>query len=558
MRLRQNFPCFVRLTLTAALVVASLSSAQAQGSDHYRMLHHLARARTDKGKIEGVYELDRTVRAFLGIPYAAPPVGKLRWKPPQPHRKWFVRSATTFGPHCIQFGAFPDMIFRDPGASEDCLTLNVWTPSGAKPGSLPVMVWIYGGGFATGGTSEARQDGEFLAKRNVVVVSMNYRLGMLGFLALRSLADESPQHAAGNYGLLDQAAALAWVRRNISGFGGDPNNITLFGESAGSFSVSAQMASPLSKDMLAQAIGESGAGFFSSGLPWDPLKSREVSDAALVKRYLGTDDLAALRKIPAETLANTAAFRNFDAFPPDIDGYFLPASLPSIYAAGEEAHIPLLAGWNADEVRGMVLFAAVPVTTISFTATAHQQFGVQADQFLVLYPAANDPQAVQSAGDFAGDRFIAYSTWRWLEAHVATGEAPTYRYRFDLPSPTDPHHHAGSGAFHSDDIEYVFGTLDSRAGTHWRPQDRALSDLMQQYWTNFARNGNPNAPDLPQWPTYQAQTDWQVMHLNSDSEAQPDAQRARYLFLDSVWGRSPSNSRGGPPGSNASNPPANK
>jgi para-nitrobenzyl esterase len=469
-------------------------------------------------------------------------VGKLRWRPPQPHRKWYVRPANAFGPHCIQFGAYPDMIFHDPGASEDCLTLNVWTPSGAKPGSLPVMVWIYGGGFTAGGTSEARQDGEYLARRNVVVVSMNYRLGMLGFLALRSLAEESPHHAAGDYGLLDQAAALAWVKRNISAFGGDPNNITLFGESAGSFSVSAQMASPISKDLLAQAIGESGAAFFSSGLPWGPLKSREISDAALVKKVLGTDDLAALRKIPAATLANTAAFRSVGAFPPDIDGYFLPASLPSLYAAGEEAHIPLLAGWNADEVRGMVLFAPVATTAASFTNTARQQFGANADKFLSLYPAGSDAQAVQSAGDFASDRFIAYSTWRWLEAHVATGEAPTYRYHFDLPSPTDQFHHPGSGAFHSDDIEYVFGTLDSRRGAHWRPEDRALSDLMQQYWTNFARNGNPNAPDLPDWPTYQASTDWQVMHLNSDSEAQPDAQRQRYLFLDSLWGKSPSGS----------------
>ncbi len=540
MRLLWRFPCSLRLALAAAMALAGFSSANAQSSGHYRMLNHAAWARTDKGKVEGFYELHRTVRAFLGIPYAAAPVGKLRWRPPQPHRKWYVRPAKAFGPHCIQFGAYRDMIFRDPGASEDCLTLNVWTPSGAKPGSLPVMVWIYGGGFTAGGTSEARQDGEYLARRNVVVVSMNYRLGMLGFLALRSLAEESPQHAAGDYGLLDQAAALAWVRHNISAFGGDPNNITLFGESAGSFSVSAQMASPLSKNLLAQAIGESGAAFFSSGLPWEPLQSREISDAALVKKALGTDDLAALRKIPASTLANPAAFRSVGAFPPDIDGYFLRASLPSLYAAGEEAHIPLLAGWNADEVRGMVLFAPVATTAASFTNTARRQFGAQADKFLSLYPARSDAQAVQSAGDFAGDRFIAYSTWRWLEAHVATGEAATYRYRFDLPSPTDKFHHPGSGAFHSDDIEYVFGTLDSRQGAHWRPEDRALSDLIQQYWTNFARNGNPNAPDLPDWPTYQAGSYWQVMHLNTDSEAQPDAQRRRYLFLDSEWGKSPS------------------
>ncbi len=541
-RLRRLFHYQAHLALAAVMAFACVASSSAWASGRLFFGKDPLQVRTDKGKVEGIFTLHRTVRAFLGIPYAAPPVGKLRWRPPQPARQWFYRSAKAFGPHCIQFGSYPDMIFHDPGASEDCLTLNVWTPKGAAPGSLPVMVWIYGGGFTTGGTSEARQDGEFLARRNVVVVSMNYRLGMLGFLALRSLAEESPNHAAGDYGLLDQAAALAWVHRNISAFGGDPNNITLFGESAGSFSVSAQMASPLAKNLLAQAIGESGAAFFSKGIPWEPLEIRESADAALVKKFLGTSDLAALRKIPAETLAKTPAFRNSQNFSPDIDGYFLPASVPSIYAAGEEAHIPLLAGWNADEVRGMVLFAPAPTTAASFTAMAQQQFGADAARFLSLYPAANDPQAVQSAGDFAGDRFIAYSTWRWLEAHVATGEAPTYRYRFDLPSPTDRFHHPGSGAFHSDDIEYVFGTLDSRQGAHWGPQDRALSDLMQQYWTNFARNGNPNAPGLPDWPTYKAQNDWQVMHLNADSEAKPDAQRERYLFLDSLWGKSTSSS----------------
>ena len=522
---------FSRLLPTAFIALA-IFTCGAYASDPLKV-------HTDKGKVEGVYTADSKVRAFKGIPYAAPPVGNLRWQAPQPAAKWSgTLSARDFGHHCLQFGPFGDMVFHDPGASEDCITLNIWSPTNARPGSLPVMVWIYGGGFTAGSTSEARQDGQFLAHRNVVIVSMNYRLGMLGFLALPELAAESPNHASGNYGLLDQAAAVAWVHRNITAFGGDPHNITLFGESAGSFAVSALMASPLTKNFLAKAIGESGGAFFSNSLAFQPRQLRETHDAAFVQKELGTSSLSALRKIPAETLANTPAFASSKAFPPDVDGYLLPGSVPDLYAAGKEAHIPLLAGWNADEVRSRVLLAKTKTTAATFSAQAQADFGQNAQQFLNVYPAGTDAQAVTSAGDFASDRFIAYSTWRWLEAHVATGEAPTYRYRFDLPSPIDKYHPVSVGAFHSDDIEYVFGTLDSRPGAVWRPEDRSLSDQIQQYWTNFARTGNPNAPNLPVWPVYGPSGDWQVMHLNTSSEAKPDTQRNRYLFLDSVWGKS--------------------
>src|SRR5580704_5052597 len=242
-------------------VVASLSLAPALRASNQLQI------KTDKGKVEGSLTTDGKVRAFKGIPFAAPPVGNLRWQPPQPAAKWKdARSAKDFGNHCLQTGGYPDMTFHDPGASEDCLTLNVWTPIDAKPGSLPVMVWIYGGGFNTGGTSENRQDGQFLAHRNVVVVSMNYRLGIFGFYVHPELAAESPHHASGNYGLMDEATAIDWVKHNISAFGGDPGNITIFGESAGSFAVSSLMASPLSRDLISKAIGESGGAFYSGGL----------------------------------------------------------------------------------------------------------------------------------------------------------------------------------------------------------------------------------------------------------------------------------------------------
>ena len=511
------------------LSVLLFAAGVAHGADPLKV-------KTDKGAVEGALTPDGKVLAFKGIPYAAPPVGELRWTPPQPVAAWHdTFHAKDFGNRCIQFDTNADMVFRDPGPSEDCLNLNVWAPAGAKPGSLPVMVWIYGGGFTAGATSEPRQDGQFLAERGVIVVSMNYRLGMLGYFTSSELTKESPHHASGDYGLMDQAAAIAWVSRNIRAFGGDPKNITIFGESAGSFSVSAQMASPVAKGLIAKAIGESGAGFYSGSIPFRPLAEREVHDAELTQKELNTSSLADLRKTPAETLAKVQAFRDSRAFPPGIDGYFLPDTLANLYAAGEEAHIPLLAGWNADEVRNSVTRAKTPMTADNLTKLAHAGFKDKADAFLQLYPAATDAEALRSAGDYASDKFIVYTTWRWLESDVATNHAPAYRYRLDLVPPGDKFHPAGSGAFHSDDIEYVFGTLDSRQQATWRPEDRELSSQIQQYWTNFARTGDPNGPGLPAWPTYKATTDWQVMHLDKASEAKPDAQRDRYLFLNELW-----------------------
>jgi para-nitrobenzyl esterase len=429
------------------------------------------------------------------------------------------------------------MTFHDPGPSEDCLTLNIWAPAGAKKGSLPVMVWIYGGGFVAGSTSEARQDGQFLTHRNVIVVSMNYRLGVFGFMALPQLTAESPHHASGNYGLLDQAAAIAWVKQNIRNFGGDPANITIFGESAGSFSVSSQMSSPLTKPLIAKAIGESGGAFSSEGLGYPSLADAEQADSAFTQSAFGTSDLAALRKLPTDQIlaAATAAGTRPPRFGPDIDGYFLPKPVNQIYAAGEQAHIPLLAGWNADEGRAAVARAPIPVTAESFAAIAREHFGADAPAFLAAYAGSTDAEAIESAGDLAGDRFIAFSTWLWIDAQVKTGSAPVYRYYFALGSPGDKFHPAALGAFHSDEIEYVFGTLDSRNIAVWRPEDRKLSDQIQQYWTNFARSGNPNGttpnPDLPQWPTYHA-PDWQIMRLDATSVAAPDTHRARYLFLE--------------------------
>jgi len=492
------------------------------------------RVKTRSGVVEG--KTDGGVHSFLGIPYAQPPIGNLRWKAPVPVAKWsYARTTTAFGSHCLQGKVFGDMNFHDPGGSEDCLTLNIWVPANAGK-NLPVMVWIYGGGFVAGTTSEDRQNGSHLAQQGVIVVSMNYRLGVFGFLVHPELAKESGHNSAGNYGLLDQLQALKWVHENIAAFGGDPANVTIFGESAGSFSVSAQMASPLAKGLFEKAIGESGAAFSRSGLSFDAMSVRADKDSKLIKDKLGVSTLSDLRALPAEKLLEV--FGNAPgafAFGPDVDGYFLPESVPAIFAAGKQNDVALLAGWNHDEGSFEVVFAPQKPTADSFKATAQKDFGDKADQFLKLYPTDTDEHVRRSALDYAGDRFIAMSTWEWIEAQTKTGKKPVYRYRFDMtPAPKNPNA-PRLGAYHSAEIEYVFGQLDSKTDVTWTPEDRQVSVEMQKYWSNFAKTGSPNGPGLTNWPPYDATDGWPVMILKEVPAAQKDDLRDRYLFLQTEW-----------------------
>ena len=398
-------------------------------------------------------------------------MGELRWKPPVPAAKWTgVRKATEFGSHCMQGKVYGDMNFRDPGGSEDCLTLNVWVPAKACGAKLPVMVWIYGGGFAAGTTSEARQDGTHLAQQGVIVVSMNYRLGVFGFFVHPELAKESGHNAAGNYGLLDQTAALRWVHENIAAFGGDPGNVTIFGESAGSFSVSAQMASPLAKGLFQKAIGESGGAFFSGGLSFESAVGARRKRCEDGQRETGSEHAGRVAGHPGAEIAGSvfaAAVPGLSISDPDVDGYFLPESVPAIFAAGKQNDVPLLAGWNHDEGSFEIAFSPQKPTADSLKATAQKEFGDKAAEFLKLYPSDTPEQALRSAEDFAGDRFIAFSTWEWMEAQAKTGKQPVYRFRFDLGPPADPKG-PQLGAYHSAEIEYVFGQLDSKAGVAWR------------------------------------------------------------------------------------------
>ncbi len=498
---------------------------------------------TKSGEVVGLVSADGAVRTFLGIPFAAPPTGALRWREPRPAPSWpKVRQATAFGPRCVQAPVFDDMVFRDQ-PSEDCLYLNVWTPAKSAGEKLPVMFWIHGGGFQAGSASEPRQDGERLARKGVVVVSANHRLGVFGFFAHAGLTAESGRGASGNYGLMDMIAALAWVRDNVAAFGGDPGNVTIFGESAGSFAVSALMASPPAQGLFHKAIGESGA-FVGSGGPLGPkdLRGSEEHGAKLAAA-LGADSVAALRAKTADEVLQ-AAVRLQPWFSPTIDGYVLAQKPSEVYAAGRQSRIPLLAGWNADEVRAGVVLGPNKPTAASFTEQTKTRFGTNADSVLAHYPAGSDAEAVESAAALAGDMFVGLATWRWLEAHAKTSAAPVYRFRFDRKIPVakdtkvngQPATAADVGARHAGEIEYVFGMLDTIEGVTWPESDRKLSDQIMSYWSNFARSGDPNGPGLPQWPRMSEKDGFPVMHLDETSRAAPDSLRKRYVALDAIVG----------------------
>jgi para-nitrobenzyl esterase len=314
--------------------------------------------------------------------------------------------------------------------------------------------------------------------------------------------------------------------------------VTIFGESAGSFSVSAQMASPLAKGLFHKAIGESGGAFSKTGLTFRPASERAPEDAKFAESALGAKTIAELRAIPAQKILDASMKdergRNVFSFSPDVDGYFLPKPVEEIFAGRKQNDVPLLAGWNRDEGSQRVLANKDKPTAANAKAIAEKDFGSQAGEFLKLYPARTDAEALRSAEDYSGDEFIAWATWRWIEAQKKSGKQPVYRYRFDLslPSSEKPE---GLGAYHSAEIEYVFGQLDSKKGIPWRSEDYRLSELMQKYWTNFARNGDPNGEGLPKWPAYGKDSGWPVMHLSASSAAEKDTTRDRYLFLDRAW-----------------------
>ena len=475
------------------------------------------------------------IHTFKGIPYAAPPVGERRWREPQPADKWAdVRAATEFGPRAMQQPLFSDMNFRSNGVSEDCLYLNVWTGAKTAQERRPVLVYFYGGGFVAGDGSEYRYDGESLARRGLVAVTVNYRLGVFGFLAHPELTKESAHHASGNYALLDQAAAIAWVRANIAAFGGDPQRITIGGESAGSYSVSAQLASPLAKNLLAGAIAESGSLLAASALP--PLSEAEGVGSAFAAG-LGAGSLAALRALPAARLLEAAGQAGAPRFGAIVDGYFLPAQPRAIFAAGQQAHVPLLVGWNSQESGYQGVLGEAPPTLENYRAALQKLYGDRAAEALAHYPAATDAAVALAATDLASDRFIAYGTWKLATEQAETSGQPVFEYLFARPRPAqraDPAAPLTAGAVHSAEIEYALGNLGTNQVYNWTSDDYQVSKTLESYFANFIRTGDPNGAGLPGWPALNRGTGGRRMLLDVMTRAVPVPDRARYLFLESV------------------------
>ena len=496
--------------------------------------------KTDGGIVEGINTASPGVRVFRGIPFAAPPIGELRWKAPQPVRPWKgIVKATEFGPRCMQAPVFSDMIFRDRAAkpmSEDCLYLNVWTPAKSAGDRLAVMVWFYGGGFQAGSSSEPRYDGENFAKKGIIVVSVNYRLGVFGFFSHPELTKTSGLHASGNYGLMDQIAGLRWVKQNIAAFGGDPEKVTIAGESAGSLSVSALMASPLAKGLFRGAIGEGGAFFGRppAGSAMQTLGETEKTGAKFAES-VGAKDLAALRAKSAEDLLSAAQKDRSLQFWPSVDGYVLPQDVATMFAKGQQAHVPLLAGWNAEEASWAVVYAKEKPTAETFPQQMRARFDDRAAEILKLYPASNDEEARNSAIDLASDLFIVYITWEWLEMQNKTAQAPVYGYVFDRTPPVAPDTKVNGvspkelGARHACEIEYVFGTLKSQPNP-WESVDHQISDAMASYWANFTKTRDPNGPGLAKWPVYAGGAGPMMMHFAEQIQAAPQAHRDRYEF----------------------------
>jgi len=452
------------------------------------------------GAVRGAADGD--IASFKGIPYAAPPVAEMRWRPPAPAAHWDgVRDATRFGAACIQPTAHVQSIYSSNlgRTSEDCLTLNVWTPS--TTGNAPVMVWIHGGALVAGSSKETLYDGARLAREGVVVVSINYRLGVLGWLAHPELSAESPAGISGNYGLMDQIAALEWVKRNIESFGGDPDNVAIAGESAGGLSVLYLMSSPLARGLFDRAVAQSAYMISTPELKQarHGAPAAETAGAALA-HTLQAPSLRVLRGMDAQALTDRAALGGFATFGV-VDGVVLPRQIVEVFDRGEQAKVPVLAGFNSGEIRSLRMLAPpVPSTTADYEDVIHERYGDLADEFLRLYPSSDMEESVLAA---TRDALYGWTSERLVRSQTAAGQ-PSFLYLFDHGYPAADN--AGLHAFHASELPYMFGNLD-RTPPRWpaipnTPEETRLSEAMVEYWTSFMRVGHPASAGSPAWPSY--------------------------------------------------------
>ena len=535
------------------LVVGLLLLILANGQTNFNFP---VQTKIDNGMIEGNYDTKVGLQEYFGIPFARPPVGNLRWKAPQPLDNWQgVLQTKKFSPRPVQAIVFGDMDSRSDGLSEDCLYLNVWTPAKYDTKGLPVLVYFFGGGFVAGDGSEPRYDGASMASKGIVAVTVNYRLNIFGFLALPELSAEAPYKGSGNYGLLDQNAALKWVQKNIASFGGDPSKVTIAGESAGSIAVSAQMASPLSKKLFAGAIGESGAAINPTLFPVS-LQDAEKTGSQFIKGF-GSPTLEQLRAMSTREIYELYNSSKGFRFPTVIDGYFFTKPIPETFKAREQAMVPLLVGWNSAEIPGGAFMQGLPYTEENYTKKLKEAYPKDYDQVLKLYNNTSAKEIESSATSLASDRFIAYSTWKWADLQAKNSNQPVYRYLFskvrppvtdntltsglaggvvkkdpNAPKPAEP-----IGAPHASEIEYCMGNLYLVKQHQWAEDDYKVSQTMEDYFANFIKTGNPNGGGLPNWPAVaKTATDPDVMIIDVDSKAVKAPNDNRYRFLDKAYG----------------------
>jgi para-nitrobenzyl esterase len=459
----------------------------------------------EAGALEGV--LKDGLSIHMGVPYAAPPLGDLRWREPRPVVPWKgVRKADSFAPACMQKGvSMPGE--TPPAVSEDCLYLNIWTPARSTDEPLPVIVWIHGGGYENGSASMPLYWGDRLARKGVIVVTIAYRLGPLGFLAHADLTRESLHRTSGNYGLLDQIAALKWIQRNIAAFGGDARRVTIAGQSAGAMSVSMLMASPRAKGLFHRAIGQSGGVFEPLQVAPSYLLTNAQRDGQAYVASLGAASIAILRQRPAADLLEGSAGA---VSHPVIEPYVLPASPYDVFAAGGQNDVPLLIGSNAEEARALVDLETVTAST--FTADLERRFGPLPPQIIAAYDHATDATARQARVDLERDLRFGWDMWAWARLQAQRGRSRVYFYYFKHkpPFPRDSLYE-NWGASHYAELWYVFDHLNQETW-QWSATDRKLSELMSSYWTNFAKAGDPNRADLPPWPAF-AGTEGNVLHI---------------------------------------------
>ena len=466
---------------------------------------------TTAGKVSGVE--NNGIQVFKGIPFAAPPVGDLRWKAPQPVTTWDgVKKCVAFGASPVQAPPVPFMCWseeylipKEP-IGEDCLYLNVWAPKKSTT-KKAVLVYIYGGGFRTGGAGCAIYDGTAMAKKDIVFVTINYRVGVFGFLAHPELSKESANKTSGNYALLDMIAALKWVRENIASFGGDPSRVTIAGQSAGAFAVNFLAASPLAKGLIHGAIAESGGSILPSSIrPAMHLPQAEATGLDFAKS-LGCSSIADLRKKSADEILNA----NPGAIGPFEDGYVVPTSMLQTYLSGKQNDIPTILGWNLDDK-----MIGKPVPAKQFEEDIKKQFGANAEKLLAQYPATNDAIAAASQGDLSRDQTFGVQGYTWASLQSEHGKAPIYVYSFNrkLP-PSSPAN--DFGAFHTGEVPYAYNNLHTVNNRPFTKADFELADQMSSYWSNFAKTGNPNGAALLNWPVYTKETK-QIIQLDTKSQ----------------------------------------